>query len=89
VVPMPRAFNELAAMLSYLAVQTLAPRLEVVLVHTPAGRATIDARRRSPDTGASSGALRRATSTSSFIGSRVSIRAKRPYWAAIQAIDQC
>ena len=43
VVLMPRAFKELAAMLSYLAAQTLAARLEVVLVHTPAGRATIDA----------------------------------------------
>jgi hypothetical protein len=43
VVVMPRAFDELAAMLSHLAKQTLASRLEVVLVHTPAGRSTIDA----------------------------------------------
>ena len=42
VVLMPRGFNELAAILSCLAAQTLASDLEVVLVHTPAGRATID-----------------------------------------------
>jgi hypothetical protein len=42
VVVMPRAFNELSAMLSHLAKQTLASRLEIVLVHTTAGRGTID-----------------------------------------------
>jgi hypothetical protein len=39
---MPRGFEELAAMLSHLTAQTIADRLEVVLVHTPAGTATID-----------------------------------------------
>ncbi len=42
VVLMPRAFDELAAMLSHLTAQTLASRLEVVLVHTAAGRETLD-----------------------------------------------
>ena len=39
---MPRGFEELAAMLSHLTAQTIADRLEVVLVHTPAGMATME-----------------------------------------------
>ena len=42
IVLMPRAFDELAAMLSHLAAQTIAPALEVILVHTPAGRGAVD-----------------------------------------------
>jgi hypothetical protein len=78
VVVLLRAFNDLTAMLSHPATQTLASRLEVVLVHTPAGRGTIDA-----EAFAGFGAFKMVevsnpvTSTSSSTGSPASVRAKR------------
>jgi hypothetical protein len=45
VVLMPRQFDELAASLFHLRRQTIARLIEVVLVHTPAGRDSIDVTR--------------------------------------------